>query len=184
MSIKKEVYKYDKPFSSKETLKGNAVEDDAIEFINELFFKSYKKSESELSDKYGSGHPDIEDEKEKMIIDNKSSWSKATFPVFSEDAYDSGYEWQVRRYLMLKGGVKKGWTKGKVVFTLMDTPDELIPEWEPISLHDMSDLDDKLRITWFDVELTQEIEDLMVEVGELALKYAEEYKLKIKNKCK
>ena len=180
--IKQMVYGYSKSFSSKETLKGIAVEDESILLYNEVFFTSHVKSESELECEFSKGHPDIEDEINKKIIDIKSPWSKETFPVFAEDAKNSGYEWQVKMYLYMKGGTKTGWTQGEIAYVLTDTPEELIPDWEPDDLHDMSNLPDRLRVTIVHVTLTEEDEKLIEQVGKAMQTYADEYLTKINNK--
>ncbi len=178
------VYKYKTEFWSKETAKGNMVEQDSIDLFNSLMFTSYEKSILELEDDFGNGHPDIVCYTEKKVIDIKSPWSKKTFPKTEEQAKNMDYVWQVKRYLMLLGGVRGGWKKGEIAYCLVDTPDELIPDWESPLLHEMSDIDDALKVTIYPIELTLEDEKFMRAAGEAALKFAEEYKNVLLNKNK
>lgn len=182
--VDQQLYGFKPEFSTRATQKGHAVEDDSIELYNELFYKSYSKSESHLSDKYGSGHPDVEDDVLKRIVDIKSPWDKKTFPKTDSQGKNTDYEWQVRRYLMLKGGVKSGWISGEIAYCLVDTPDELIPDWENLDMHDMSDVPDHMRVTRCEVTLTEEQEELMKLAAEAALKYAKEYSEILINKNK
>ena len=180
--INQEVYKYKVPFSSKETEKGITVEDESIEVYNRLMFTNYKKlNESDkyysLEDEYSTGHPDLVQEDEQLVIDIKSSFTKKTFPKFPEDGKNSTYDWQVKDYLR-----KLGWTKGKIVYVLSNTPESLLNEWDEESLHYMDDIDDRLRVTVIDVELTDADKKFMENRFRAAYKYANEYRNKLNNK--
>jgi len=182
--IDQQIYQYEDTFYDKTTAKGTMVEDESIDLYNSLFFTSHVKSDLDLKDNFGSGHPDIVDEVNKVVIDIKSPWSKKTFPKTNDQAKNMDYVWQIKRYLMLLGGVKEGWVKGEIAYCLVDTPDELIPDYESLSIHDMSDIDDKLKITIYPIELTEQDEKLMRTAGEAALKFAKEYKQVLLNKNK
>ncbi len=118
------VYKYKKTFGSKETEKGNTVEEDAIEFMNEFFMTDFVKSESSLSHGFFKGHPDLEDENEKMIIDIKCSWTKDTFPKLPEQISNSTYEWQLKLYCYMKSKMtSEDWRKARLCYVLMSAPE-------------------------------------------------------------
>ena len=175
------VYGYKPEFSNKEMDKGNAVEEKAIELINLYFMTDYKKSNSILS--YGPhvGHPDIDED--MMIIDNKSSRNKKTFPKLSEDISNSTYEWQLKMYCYMKSKMTgEDWRTGRLVYTLMSTPEELVPEWEGDDLHNVDHLDLKLRVTYVDYELTDSDIAHIERRTNSALKFAEEYYSKLINK--
>jgi hypothetical protein len=180
--VNQEVYKYKVNFGSKETDKGTSVEDDSIELYNRLFFKSYKKLVEgdkyySLEDEFTTGHPDVVDTDNQLVIDIKSSFTKKTFPKFAEDGKNSTYEWQVKDYLR-----KLGWTKGKIAYCLVNTPEELLNEWDEQSLHYMDDVEDRLRVTVIDIELTPADVKFMEGRLNAAYLYANEYRNKLNNK--
>lgn len=188
--VEQEVYKYRQSFSSKQTDKGTKVEDESIEVYNRLFFTDYKKltdgdKYAELSVGSLSGHPDIVSEIEKKVIDIKSSWDKSTFPKLPEQATNSTYEWQVKSYLyMLSVMTGEEWTQGEIAHVLVNTPEELLSDWDEPSLHYVDDLEDNLRVTVVNVKLTNDDIVFMERRLLAALKYSEEYKNKIINKNK
>ena len=177
------VYRYRTSFSSKETDKGNRCEDEGIELGNIYFFKSWKKSDTEL--KYGllTGHPDIEDYDDKMIVDCKSSWSKDTFPKLPRFISNSTYEWQGKAYCYMKSMMTgDDWRVFRLFYALVSTPEDLVPEWEDDSLHYADDLDINLRITYVDFFLTDEDIAHMERRLAAAEKYAVKYYNELINK--
>ena len=182
--VDREVYKYQVSFSSRETDKGTQVEDESIEVYNRLFFTDYKKLVEgdeyySLEDEFTTGHADIISVSEKKVIDIKSSFTKKTFPKFSEDGINSTYTWQVKNYLRLLG-----WTKGEIAYVLVNTPEELVGEWEESSLHYADNIEDRLRVTTIPIELTEDDIKFMENRFKAAQKFSEEYKLKLTNKNK
>lgn len=175
------VYGYRPAFAQKgnrQVEKGQQVEDDAIELIGTYFMKEYKKSESSLSKGHFVGHPDIEDEEDEMILDNKSSWTKETFPTLPEQIDSSTYEWQGKLYCYMKG-----WRSFRLVYTLMTTPEGLIPENENDDLHYADDLNIGLRVTYVDYELTDEDIAHIERRHNAAVEYALKYYSKLMEKC-
>ena len=174
------VYKYEDPIDNKYVRKGLAVEDNDDEDINKSAIKvasrvikivdDYVKSSSYLSKGHFHGHPDIEDEDENMIVDIKSSWSKKTFPKRPEDGHDSTYQWQGKLYCYMKG-----WTKFRLCYVLMTTPEDLVPDNESGTLHYVNDLPLNLRVTYLDYELTKKDIEKIERREKAAVKYAEEY---------
>lgn len=186
--VEQEVYKYKQSFSSKQTDKGTRVEDESIEVYNRLLFTDYKKlvegdKYAELSVDLLSGHPDIVSIPERKVIDIKSSWDKSTFPKLPEQAKNSTYEWQVKAYLyMLSVMTGEEWTQGEVAFVLVNTPEDLLNEWDEESLHYVDDLEDNLRVTIVNVELTTEDKLHIEKRLKAALEYADMYRNKLNNK--
>lgn len=172
------VYKYEDSIDNKYVRKGLAVEDSddeninksAIKIASRVIFAEYSKSVSYLKKGHFHGHPDIEDDEEKMIVDIKSSWSKKTFPKRPEDGHDSTYEWQGKLYCYMKG-----WSKFRLCYVLMSTPEELVPENENDSLHYCDDLPLNLRVTYLDYELTDKDIEKIERREQAAVKYAKEY---------
>ena len=108
-------------FSSKYTAKGTAVEEDAINYasghIPEMGLSS--KNLTRFRDEYLEGEPDVISA--EYVFDTKASFSHETFPLYSKDLPEPAYDWQVLGYMSLTG--KK---KGRVVYVLMDMPEEMI----------------------------------------------------------
>lgn len=187
--VDRELYHYSDHISNKEMDKGTAVEDDAIEVYNRVFFTDHKKlveGDEFASLSYNSlvGHPDIVCSNTKMVKDAKSSWTKKTFPKRPE--YNGTYEWQVKSYLYMLIGMTgdNSWRKGEIFHALVDTPEGLVPEWESDSLHVMSDVPDHMRVTVTKVELTDsDIKHMNIRIV-AARKYADLYTNEILNKNK
>lgn len=177
------VYKYKKTFGSKETEKGITVEEEAIEFINLFFMMELLKSDSSLSHGFFKGHPDLEDEVNKIITDIKCSWNKDTFPKLPEHISNSTYEWQLKLYCYMKSKMTGDqWRKARLCYVLMSTPEGLVPEWEGDDLHYVDDLDPALRITYIEFELTDADIAHIERREKAAVKYAKEYYNKLINK--
>jgi hypothetical protein len=134
------LYGYHKTVETKFMDKGLQLEQDAIEFINRMRFKSYAKNTERRESEFLTGECDIYVPGVKTI-DTKVSWDLDTFPAISDDAHDSLYEWQGRAYMKL-------WDvpEHEVVFVMLDTPAALI-RWEQPELHQVSHIDPALRIT-------------------------------------
>lgn len=137
------VYGFKKEISSKEMDKGILVEPQSIELINDVFFMDYQKNTERRENDWLTGECDIFTG--KKVIDVKSSWSLATFPVTHyaarKAAEKAGYDWQVRGYMML-------WDvdQAEVDYCMVNTPDELIG-YEDASLHYVDHIDPSLRVT-------------------------------------
>ncbi len=172
-SVDAEIWQYTSSFSSYRTQKGTMCEDESIGIVNSLWFTNFVKSDEELSTEFWTGHPDIIDYDNEMIIDIKTATDKKSFIKHYKDPKNAQYEWQVKCYLYMKG-----WTKGKVAYVLVDTPEELIPAYEDLSLHECGDLPLELRVASFDVELTEEDIKMFDAKGKLASEYYYEYKSK------
>lgn len=148
--IKKEVL-------TKQMDKGIQCEQDSIDLINLVEFTKYEKVELGIETEYLTGHPDIITDKE--VLDVKTSWDATTFPWLTEDANKamnkSGYDWQLRAYMMLFG-----LERGRIVYCLVDTPDELLNDWDDEELHKISHIPANKRITYSDwIERDEAIED-------------------------
>jgi hypothetical protein len=191
--VEADVYQYKSTFDSKEVSKGRDedVENRSIQLYNDVFFTSHKKLVD--GDKYYElaynnivGHPDVVCEDTHQVKDAKSSWNKKTFPKTIEKAENSTYTWQVRTYLYMLQGMTgdKSWRSGEVFHSLVDTPEELVPEYEHDSLHYASHLPDNIRVTVVPVELTEDHVSHMERRISMAMKYAEKYKQFLLNKNK
>lgn len=144
------VYGFDEFFSSKYTEKGLLVEDRSIELLNSVLFTDYKKNTERKTNDWITGEADIVAD---SIIDIKSSWSLATFPVLATEGQDKGYEWQLRAYMML-------WDldSAQIAYCLVNTPDHLIG-FEDKALHYVDHIAPELRVTLVDYKRDKTLED-------------------------
>lgn len=138
---KEHVYGYRKQVETKYMDKGILLEQQAIDFLNYLRFKSYEKNTERRESEYLTGECDIYVPGVRTI-DTKVAWSLDTFPAVSDDAHDPMYEWQGRAYMKLWPDVKEH----EVAFVMLDTP-EAMRRWEQPELHIVSHIPAELRET-------------------------------------
>ena len=144
---KQEVYGVRKSISSKYLDKGNAVEEEAINYAaQELGWLFASKNDEYFEDDFFCGTPDVI--LEDTIIDIKSSWDCFTFPLFEEDIPNKDYFYQLQVYMHLTGK-----RKAELVYCLMNTPDELAYE----DVFDYSNLSSKYRIKSFYIDYDEEV---------------------------
>jgi hypothetical protein len=160
------VYKFEEDISSKYMDKGSIVEDAAIALYNRVFFTDYKKNEERKTNDWITGECDIYTG--KKIIDIKSSWSLATFPVLSEDGIDKQYEWQGRAYMML-------WNCDyfENAYCMVSTPEELL-RYDQEELHYVDNIDESLRVTITPYERDLKLEEQIIIKCEAAQNYFNE----------
>jgi hypothetical protein len=167
------VYGYDERITSKYMDKGIRVEDASIDLYNAVKLTSYIKNTVRRENKWITGEADIV--ATHKIIDIKSSWSLATFPVLAEQGEDKGYEWQLRAYMML-------WDKpyAEIAYCLVSTPDDLIG-WEAPSLHQVDHINRELRVTLVPYERDLVLEEKIKVKVEAARVYYEQIVREISN---
>lgn len=164
MKLAKElVYGYDEEISSKYMEKGILVEDQSIALYNEVFFTNHQKNIVRMSNLWITGECDIFTP--EKIIDIKSSWSLATFPVTSDAGKDKGYEWQGRAYMWL-------WDvdQFEIAYCLVNTPDELIG-YDQQDLHYVDHINPELRVTRVQYVRDKALEDKIKQRVEAANEY-------------
>ena len=147
--LKEQIYGVKKFNSNKYTEKGIQMEDKAIEYLSKLNSDFYLKNEESFENDFLTGTPDII--LNDTIIDIKCSWDMWTFPLFDEKVPTKDYYYQLQAYMHLTG--KK---KAKVIYCLMDTPDELLNMWTDVP-YSYEGLDSKYRIKTFDIEYDEEV---------------------------
>jgi hypothetical protein len=145
--------------------KGLACEDAAIKLLNHLLFQNYKKNTIRLKDEYLNGECDIHDP-DVETIDTKVSWDLSTFPLLSEDAHDTLYEWQGRAYMRLYNVPQH-----RVFFVMLDTPDDLIKPWDQIELHKVAHHPLHMRVTSITYKRDMALEEKMINKLKVAKKY-------------
>jgi len=133
------IYDFREIISSKYMTKGIEVEEKSIELYNEVMFTSHTKNTERKTNDWITGECDLFTG--SKIIDVKSAWSLATFPVTAAQAVSKTYEWQLRAYMML-------WNveDAELAYCLVNTPEELIGYEQP-ELHYVEHLAPELRLT-------------------------------------
>lgn len=173
-----QVIGYKKDISNKYMEKGTQVECESIELLNDVLFTDYEKHEGRVNTEGFTGECDILEN--DHIRDIKSSWSIDTFPFFDEDAEKavkkSGYDWQVRVYMMLYGV-----DVAYVDYCLVSTPDDLIG-WDDKEKHVVDHIELTKRVTTVKIERDEKIEKQIIEkyqkCNELFETYVEQLKIK------
>lgn len=164
-----EILGIDFAIQSRQFDKGNLCENEAIELINRVKNLSLKKNIERRSNEYITGECDLFDNETREGRDAKCAWNASTFPILVSDITSGSlatvYEWQMRGYMML-------WDSPRwhVDYVLLDTPVELIG-FEPASLHVVSHVPEKLRVTTWTIERDSAKESLI----ETKVKAAREY---------
>lgn len=160
-TAKETFYGYRKQLENKYLDKGHQNEDAAINMLAEIHGADYVKNEERKTISWLTGEADIVDKKNGVIIDIKNAWDISTFPAFQEDlnkkVKEAGYDWQQKGYLIL-------WKfkKAFVCYCITDTPAELVPDWEDITLHQVGHHAPNKRITISEaIEITpEEVKDV------------------------
>lgn len=162
--VKEQIYNRRYEFSSKYTEKGNTVEDNAIDLISEHLYNGMLmiKNDDYFENDFCTGTPDIIIKDE--IIDNKSSWDCFTFPLFDTEL-NKDYYWQMQGYMWLTG-----YNRAKVIYTLMDTPYNIIESeakrycykngFDELDLDIYNEFKDKM--TYYDVPVEKRIKSFEV----------------------
>jgi hypothetical protein len=167
-----------KTISNKYLEKGTTVETDSIKLLNAVLFTNYEKHEGRVNTEGFTGECDIITN--DHVRDVKSSWSIDTFPFFVEDAEKavkkSGYDWQVRMYMMLYGV-----DKAYIDYCLVNTPEELIG-WESEELHKVDHIEVTKRVTTVEIDWDEEKEKQIIEKYALCNEQFKVYISQIKNK--
>ena len=160
---KQAVYGYREEITSKYTDKGLRCEDDSIDLLNSVYFTNYVKNTERKTNEWVTGECDIFTG--DSIIDIKTSWSLATFPVTEADCQDTTYEWQMRAYMWL-------WDcdRATVAYCMVDTPEDLI-RYEQLELHRVTHIDQPMRVTQITYERDPAKEALIIEKVEAARVY-------------
>lgn len=157
--LKEKIYGYRKQFSSKQTDKGLAYEDEAIDkAIEWLNLPFVLKNEEKFENDFITGEPDLI--LEDGIIDIKNSWDCFTFPLFETELPNDDYYWQMQCYMELTGK-----RKAKVVYVLLTTP-ETYQNMEMVYDH----VPTEQRIKVFEIDYDQEaIEKIKQRVEEIRI---------------
>ena len=168
-AFKEELFGFRDVPTSKYMEKGTMVEQDAIDLYNEVHFTDHvKNTERRQHEGILTGECDIFTG--DCVIDIKSSWSLATFPIWPDDAANNGYEWQLRAYMLL-------WDcpHAELAYCMVTTPEHL-RKWENPDMHIVDHIPEHMRITKLPFERDAGLETQMLERIRLALAYFDQLK--------
>lgn len=168
--------------STKPMQKGIILEQEAIDLVNRNEFTNYEKSDKRGDLGWMIGHPDTITG--DVVIDWKAAWHAKTFAWTKEEmdakVKKSGYDWQIRGYMMLFN-----LEKGKVCDVLLSTPESLLTAWDDLDLHQVNHIPESSRYTfssWIDRDL--DIEEEIKEKYKICNEYYKEYIELVINKNK
>ncbi|MCY4781686.1 hypothetical protein ORI89_18695 [Sphingobacterium sp. UT-1RO-CII-1] len=120
--MKEQIYERRKDFASKYFDKGNACEDEAIQYAAEnLGWGEVHKNDEWFENDFMQGTPDVMRPKADTIIDIKNSWDCFTFPLYDTIIPSKGYDDQLQGYTELTN-----YGKAQLVYCLMDAPLDLM----------------------------------------------------------
>lgn len=165
---KENFYQYRTEINSKYIFKGRDQENESIELLNSVRFTNYEKNTVRMVNEWMTGEADIVTE--DTIIDIKTSWSLDTFPVMPEEGYDSGYEWQLRAYMMLYDR-----PKAELIYCMVTTSNELLNEWENLAIHRVDHIAPEKRITVLTFERDEQKEMEIIERLKVCTEYYNQY---------
>lgn len=116
---------------NKYTIKGNSLEDQAIQLSGNMRFRKYQKHIGRVQNELITGECDVLDQKRKLIIDTKCTWDIGSHPFFEDEALEkvkkAGYDWQMQGYMWLYDC-----EVAHVDFWLFPCPAELLNDWDDI----------------------------------------------------
>ena len=168
--VAQDIFGVDFEVSSKEMEKGTACEDASIGLFNRVKGRALVKNTQRYVNEYLTGEPDLIGEDD--VVDIKTAWSIASFPLCWEDVNTGQralYEWQLRAYMLL---VDKA--RAAIAYAMVTTPDELMPKYEPQSLHFVEHVPEHLRLTMWSIERDAAKEAALIEKIKAARLYYRE----------
>jgi hypothetical protein len=172
---KEDFFGYNSFVSTKAMQKGTDFEHESIELVNQVRDTFYIKNEDTIENDYLIGTPDII--LDNSIIDIKTSWSLETFPAIATEGINKDYEWQLRGYMMLCDKAS-----AELIYCMIDTDDFLLSDWDNKTLHKVSHIDPKKRITVLGYERNTSTEEAIRERLTACTEYYNEYIEQLKSK--
>mgnify|MGYP001626766771 CR=1 FL=1 len=142
--FKEELFGKTGQIRSKYLDKGVMAEEEAIAMYGQHIARDVVKNTKRYDNEYITGEPDVFAD---VLVDIKCSWDHNTFPLTSENLPSKDYFWQLQGYMALTES-----ETSKVVYCLVDTPDELIYD-------EMKRVRSKLGLIDLPEDLEQEIFD-------------------------
>jgi len=172
---KQDFFGYNVDLNNKYVIKGQEQEQDSINLLNAVRMTSYVKNDKRLINDIMTGECDIL--LDDHIIDIKTSWSLETFPALAEDGMNKDYEWQLRAYMYLYDR-----PTAELIYCMVTTNDDLLSQWDNLSLHRVDHIDPDKRITVIPFERDQDLESQMIEKLDAASELYMNYVNQLNNK--
>ena len=172
---KQDFFGYNVDLNNKYVIKGQEQEQDSINLLNAVRMTSYVKNDKRLINDIMTGECDIL--LDDHIIDIKTSWSLETFPALAEDGMNKDYEWQLRAYMYLYDR-----PTAELIYCMVTTNDDLLSQWDNLSLHRVDHIDPDKRITVIPFERDQDLESQMIEKLDAASELYVNYVNQLNNK--
>lgn len=144
--------------------KGKVCEHESIELYNEVNDTFYVKNIDRITKGFLTGECDLLDEKESLVIDIKTAYSKKTYPLILK--MSKLYEWQLRAYMYLYNV-----NHAELAYCLVSTPQELILNKDQKHWHDVDDVPINLRVSSLRIDRDLEKEQQLLNRLELASSY-------------
>jgi hypothetical protein len=117
-----EKYGIRKEFWSRYTDKGNEVEDEGIELVNDVLNLGFIfKNDENLNNDYLTGTPDVNTN--EILLDIKCSWDATTFPWFETEVPNKDYYYQLQGYMWLTGK-----DESLLCYCLINTPFQIVED--------------------------------------------------------
>ncbi len=144
--VKEDLYRFRSFTGNQYTMKGNLLEDMAIEMSGKMRFKQFNKHVGRVENELITGECDILDG--RTIIDTKVTWDIGTHPFFEDEALEkvkkAGYDVQMQAYMWLYDC-----DVAHVDFWLFPCPAELLKDWDDIEqlVHLVEAIDIRERLT-------------------------------------
>jgi hypothetical protein len=165
-------YSYSSDIRTKPMIKGTDWEHEGIKLLNDVrFTNKYVKNNLRVENDYMSGCCDIITD--DLIIDIKSSWSLETFPATPSEGQNSDYEWQGRAYMWLYDR-----PSFELVYTMHTTHDDLLTEWDNLSIHRVNHIPAHHRVTVLryerDTAIEEQIKERLIACSEYYAQYVNE----------
>ena len=172
---KQDFFGYNVDLNNKYVIKGQEQEQDSINLLNAVRMTSYVKNDKRLINDIMTGECDIL--LDDHIIDIKTSWSLETFPALAEDGMNKDYEWQLRAYMYLYDR-----PTAELIYCMVTTNDDLLSQWDNLSLHRVDHIDPDKRVTVIPFERDQDLESQMIEKLDAASELYMNYVNQLNNK--
>lgn len=164
--VREAIYGYEPAeIDTRPILKGRTVEGDCIAMLARLTGRPLVKNGERRTNGLISGECDIWDEAIRHGRDIKAPYSMESMPIVLADCYDSGYEWQMRGYMILWDA--ETWS---VDYTLVSTPEEFVG-FEPPHLHFVDHIEERHRWTTWTVHRDRSLEVLIADKVAAARRY-------------
>jgi len=156
--VKEDLYGFRSFTGNQYTVKGNLLEDLAIEMSGKMRFRNYQKHVGRVENELITGECDVLDLERKLIIDTKVTWDIGTHPFFADEAMEkvkkAGYDVQMQAYMWLYDC-----EVANVDFWLFPCPPELLKDWDDIDqlVHLVEAIDIRERKTTVTIERDESV---------------------------